>query len=178
MIGKASGEQEKVDFVSKTSNGTQLHQFNIKKQKSEEESVFSVVTYKKANTLLRKVEDPLSSRLDNCISIQIVKEKRKRYWGEIVVFPPPFKKRYVFSVFSTPCKTEERDSEKNGVHRSCHYHSKKRALDDLENLGDDSHVQLNKFFICSSRKRPWNGDIHIQSLGSSGAYAKKLRVSG
>ena len=69
------GNMKKVDSDFKTSNGPQLHQSNIKKRKLEKESVLSDVSYKRAKTLLRKVDDPLSSMLDNCISIQIVKEK-------------------------------------------------------------------------------------------------------
>ena len=46
----------------------------------------------------------------------------------------------------------------------------------IQSLGS-SEAYAKKLFICSSRKRPWYGDIHIQSLGSSGAYAKKLRMS-
>ena len=45
-------------------------------------------------------------------------------------------------------------------------------------LGDDSHVQFNMVYLCVSRKCTWDDDTHAHSLGSSGACAKKLRLSG
>ena len=124
---------------------------------------------------MKKVEEPLSTKVENPNKIQIVKgKKRKRYWGKIVVFPPPFKKMYVIQKLHFPSKKREFSILKENEVDQCYRHLlKKQTLAD-----DDFHVQLNTVYLCSIMKHPWNDVPHVQGLGFSGASAKMLRVSG
>ena len=118
--------------------------------------------------------ESLSSKADNHKQFQNVRRKRKRFWGEIVVFPPPFKKRHEIQEINFPSKKQEcTNLKEKGVDLYHHLLSRKRAPAD-----DDSHVQLNNLNHCSLRKRPWNDIPHVNSMGFSGAFAKRLRVSG
>ena len=51
--------------------------------------------------------ESISSKADNPKQFQNVRSKRKRFWGEIVVFPPPFKKRHGIQEKNFPSKKRE-----------------------------------------------------------------------
>ena len=51
--------------------------------------------------------ETLSSKVDNPKQFQNVRRKRKRFWGEIVVSPPPFKKRHGIQEIIFPYKKQE-----------------------------------------------------------------------
>ena len=60
--------------------------------------------------------ESLLSKADNPKQFQNVMSKRKRFWGEIIVYPPPFKKKYVFQELNLPSKKRECTSlQKKGV---------------------------------------------------------------
>ena len=83
---------EEVDFVFKNSKRPRLQHFDIKKQKLGKEQASSVVSFRRSETLLKILEEPLSTKVENHNHPQIVRGKEKRYWGDKVVSPPPLKR--------------------------------------------------------------------------------------
>ena len=74
-------------------------------------------------------------------------------------------------VLSSSTKKRERESEENETDRICHSHPKKQALPDPMS----SHPFSFTVIFVNKRLKLFSSTT---SLGSSGAYAKKLRISG
>ena len=92
---------KEVDFVFKNSKRPRL--------KFGKKQAFSTFSFKRSETLLKIIKEPFSNKAENHNQLPIVRGKHKRFWGEIVVFPPPFKKRYMISAQSTSSKKRERE---------------------------------------------------------------------
>ena len=120
---------------------------------------------------MKILEEPLSPKVENHNQSEVVRGKRKRYWGEIVVFPPPFKKRCMILMLSTFTKKGERDLEEKEIERICHTHPKKQALPDALSFPP---IFFTVIFV-NKRMKIYST---TKGLGFSGACDTKLRVSG
>ena len=92
---------EEADFGFKNCKKPRLQPFDTKIQKLGYEHASSVVSFSGSKSLLKILEEPLSTKAENHNQSEIERRKRKRHWGEIVVFPPPFKKRCMILMLST-----------------------------------------------------------------------------